>query len=212
MDRLIPETLSIDPESGRRARLVTRFGLLGALFGIAYASFYLFIRHTWGAGIILVCSSGFATTSFIMRWKKSIEPAAHFLCFTLTMGFTALCFVEGGLEGHAIAWLVSVPLCALLLIGQRLAARWAVIAFFAASVVAGLDLAGVDETQPPLGGHDQAIEQVLLGYPEDMLQGADLLPGPGEHGRAGHGGTIGDSRLSVHAATPPLQWPVRPPI
>src|SRR6266516_7011730 len=74
-----------------------------------------------------------------------------------------------------------------------------------------LDLAGVDEAQPPLGGDDQAIEQVLPRHPEDVLQGADLLPGHGEHGRAGHGGTIGDSRLSVHAATPPLHEPVRPP-
>ena len=31
-------------------------------------------------------------------------------------GFWALCF-EGGLKGHAIAWLVSVPLCSMLLVG-----------------------------------------------------------------------------------------------
>jgi signal transduction histidine kinase len=36
-----------------------------------------------------------------------------------------------------------VPLCALLLLGTRLAARWTVIVFLAASVVAGLDLAGI---------------------------------------------------------------------
>src|SRR5215475_10922419 len=74
-----------------------------------------------------------------------------------------------------------------------------------------LDLAGVDEAQAPVGGDDQAVEQVLLGHPEYVLQGADLRPGSGEHGRAGHGGTIGDSRLRVHAATPPLQQPVRSP-
>src|SRR4029077_3053732 len=68
----------------------------------------------------------------------------NFLSLTLTLGFSGLCFVEGGLHGHAIAWLVSVPLCALLLVGEKSGGRWAVIAFFAASVVAGLDLAGIE--------------------------------------------------------------------
>src|SRR4029077_3682854 len=68
----------------------------------------------------------------------------NFLSLTLTLGFSGLCFVEGGLHGHAIAWLVSVPLCALLVVGEKSGGRWAVIAFFAASVVAGLDLAGIE--------------------------------------------------------------------
>jgi hypothetical protein len=63
-----------------------------------------------------------------------------------------------------------------------------------------LDLAGVDEPQPPLGGDHQAVEPVFLGHLKDMFQRADLRAGLGEHGRAGHCGTVGDSRLSVHAA------------
>jgi signal transduction histidine kinase len=143
IDRPIPQELLEDPEMARRAGLITRFGVLGSLFGFSYAAFYLFIGHVWGTVVILICSSGVAATPFLMRWKKSVQAAGNFLALTLTWGFTALCFVEGGLHGHAIAWLVSVPLCALLLVGQRWAGRWAVIAFFAASVVAGVDLAGV---------------------------------------------------------------------
>jgi signal transduction histidine kinase len=143
VDRPVPEAMMADPECARRARLVARFGLLGAAFGMVYATFYLVIGHKWGAAIIITCSSGFAATPLIMWRRKAIEPAAHFLSLTLTLGFTALCFVEGGLQGHAIAWLVSVPLCSLILVGQRLARRWALIAFFAASVVAGIALAGV---------------------------------------------------------------------
>jgi signal transduction histidine kinase len=51
--------------------------------------------------------------------------------------------VEGGLQGHAIAWLVSVPLCAFLLLGQEAAKRWVMFAFLAAGLVALLDLLGV---------------------------------------------------------------------
>ena len=83
-----------------------------------------------------------AVTPLVLRWRKSVRAAGHFFSLTLTLGFTALCFVEGGVHGHAIAWLVSVPLCALLLLGRRPAARWAVVSFLAASVVVGFDLAG----------------------------------------------------------------------
>jgi len=138
-----PDDLFNDPERTRHARLVSRFGLLGSLFGCVYAFFYLLIGHKWGALIITFCSTGFAIAPFWLRSKKAIEPPGHFLVLILTLGFTSLCFVEGGLQGHAIAWLVSVPLCALLLLGLKAAVRWAVIAFLAASLVAAFDLMGV---------------------------------------------------------------------
>jgi signal transduction histidine kinase len=143
VDLPIPPELLTDPERARRARLITRFGVLGSLFGMTYATFYLLIGHKWGCVIILICSLCVATMPMLMRWRKSAEAAGNFLALTLTLGFTGLCCCEGGLEGHAIAWLVTVPLCALLLAGRKSAQWWAVIAFFAASVIAGLALAGI---------------------------------------------------------------------
>ena len=127
----------------RRARLISRFGLLGALFGALYATFYLLIGHRWGVLIIILCSSSFAATPFFLRRQNSLATASQFLILILTLGFTALSFVEGGLHGHAIAWLVSVPLCALLLLGKTAATRWALIAFLAAGLVITLDLLGM---------------------------------------------------------------------
>ena len=142
-DFLTPEECLSDPELMRQARLISSFGLLGTFFGISYAAFYMLIGHRWGALIIILCSSCFAATPFLMRRKNFIAPAGHFLILTLILGFTALCFVEGGLQGHAIAWLVSVPLCALLLLGQKAATRWAIMAFLAASLVVTLGLMGI---------------------------------------------------------------------
>ncbi len=143
LDRQIPAEFLADPEYTRRARLIMGFGVLGSIFGLVYALFYILIGHKWGALIIVFCSAGVALTPLLMRWKKSVEVAGNFFMLTLTLGFIGLCFVEGGLHGHAIAWLVCVPLCALLLVGRKSAGRWAVIDFFAASVVAGLALGGV---------------------------------------------------------------------
>jgi hypothetical protein len=131
-----------DPESFRRARLIMRFGLLGSIFGLIYALFYLAIGHYWGAGIIAACTMGVAVTPSLMLWKKTTEMAGHFFALTLTLGFLGLCCCEGGVHGHAIAWLVSVPLCALLLLGQRGAVLWLALAFLCAALVVGCDLAG----------------------------------------------------------------------
>ena len=143
LDRLIPAEMLADPENERRARLMTRFGFLGALFGSAYALFYLAIGHTWGAVIILLCTLGVMVSPFLMLWKNSVGPAANFFSFILTLGFLGLSGIEGGVHGHAIAWLVSVPLCALLLSGIGPALKWLIISFLAAGLLVGLDLAGV---------------------------------------------------------------------
>ena len=142
LDPAVPKELLVDAEECRRARLAARFGRLGSIFGIGYASFYMGIGHKWGALIILICSLVFALASFMLRLTKSVGLAGHALCLILTLGFSALCCVEGGLEGHAIAWLVSVPLCAFLLLGSTAARRWAIVAFMAAAFVAAASLAG----------------------------------------------------------------------
>jgi signal transduction histidine kinase len=143
LDGEIPDSLTANPESFRRARLIMRFGLMGSIFGTVYALFYLLVGHNWGAEIIACCTVGVALTPLLMIWKKSTELAGHFFAMTLTAGFSSLCCCEGGVHGHALAWLVSVPLCALLLLGQREAVLWLALAFLSASLVVGCDLAGI---------------------------------------------------------------------
>lgn len=142
MDPQVPEAMLQDSESAMRAHLTARFGLLGSIFGTIYTLFYVAIGHRWGALIILICSSSFAITPFVMRRVRRVETAGHQLVLTMAFGFVALCTVEGGLKGHAIAWLVSVPLCALLLVGTRAAKWWAGIVLIAAAIVASFDLCG----------------------------------------------------------------------
>jgi signal transduction histidine kinase len=142
-ERFIPATCSADPELGRRARLICRFGFLGAIFGAVYALFYISIQHIWGALVIVLCSTGFGFTPRLMRRTGSLEIAGNSLSLILILGFSALCFLEGGLMGHAIAWLASVPLCALLLLGRKGAGRWMIASFAACAGVAALNFIGV---------------------------------------------------------------------
>ena len=143
LDRQIPPEFLVDPETSRRARLITGFGVLGATFGLIYATFYALIGHIWGAGIVVACSAGVVMTPWLMRWKKSVDLAGNFFAMTLTLGFLGLCFVEGGENGHAIAWLVSIPLCCFVLLGEKQAARWVIICILAAGIVISLQFEGI---------------------------------------------------------------------
>ncbi len=151
-ERFVPPQCLSDFELTRRARLVARFGFLGAVFGSLFALFYFLIGHSWGGGIVILCSAAFTAIPWLLLRTGSLALAGNALCLILILGFTALCCVEGGSEGHALAWLVSVPLCALLLVGVRSATWWVATSFLAGSGVVAANLAGFN-MQP---GYDAA--------------------------------------------------------
>jgi signal transduction histidine kinase len=142
-DRFIPAACANDPETARRARLTCRFGFLGAIFGAFFAAFYILIGHKWGALFVVICSTGFALMPWLLKRTGSLDIAGNGLSLILILGFSALCSVEGGRKGHAIAWLASVPLCATLLLGRRGAGRWMIASFAACALVVALNLMGV---------------------------------------------------------------------
>lgn len=142
-DSYIPQELSETPELLRRSRLQIRFGWMGGLFGLAYALFYAFASHWWGAAIILICSLAFALIPSVLRRSRSLRLAGHLFALVLFSGFSALCAIEGGLYGHAIAWLASIPLCVLLLLEIKDALIWSALCFLSASVFGLLEVAGI---------------------------------------------------------------------
>lgn len=143
-ETFIPQSLNENAELARKARLIVAFGFLGAAFGYSYAIFYLFIGHLWGAGIIIVCSTSAVLVPFIMRLARGVRLAGNLQALILTAGFAGLARVEGGVHGHAIAWLAAVPLCALLLADRRSALIWSGICFAVTAWFCIVDLSGVE--------------------------------------------------------------------
>ncbi|HSH94359.1 MAG TPA: HAMP domain-containing sensor histidine kinase, partial [Roseimicrobium sp.] len=142
-ERFIPPECRPHPEAFRRARLIAWFGVLGLFLGSLYALFYLVIGHLWGAGIVGFCGLFFAVTVVLMRWTGSIALAGNLQVVQMGLTFTSLCFVEGGLRGHAVAWLASVPLCALLVTGKRVARIWVVICLGIFTLLVAEELSGM---------------------------------------------------------------------
>ncbi|TDU72856.1 signal transduction histidine kinase [Prosthecobacter fusiformis] len=143
-DTYLPTELSQDPEILRRSRLQLRFGWMGALFGLAYASFYMLADHLWGAAIIIICSMCFAMIPVILRRGRNLRLTGHLFALILFCGFTGLCAIEGGLYGHAIAWLASIPLCVLLLLEIKDALIWSGLCFLAAGAFGLLGVFGIE--------------------------------------------------------------------
>ena len=142
-DYFVPAPLLENPDTARRARLVVRFAFVGGVFGSCYAMFYLLIGHLWGAGIIVGCSVGMVSVPWLLRGTGRLALAGNLHAFILTIGFCGLTSIEGGIHGHAIAWLASVPLCALLLVDSRAAVVWCGICFLATLFFCALEGWGI---------------------------------------------------------------------
>jgi signal transduction histidine kinase len=138
-ERFTPPSLLENPEAARRARLVVGFGLTGSIFGPIYAAFYLFIGHVWGAAVIVVCTLGMAAVPWILRKTGNLVLTGNLHALLLALGFSVLTAIEGGVDGHAIAWLASVPLCVLLLVGTNAARIWCGICFLVTLLFCALD-------------------------------------------------------------------------
>ncbi len=142
-ESFVPQALHENAETLRKARLIVSFGFLGAAFGCSYALFYLCIGHFWGAGIIIVSSTAAVGVPFFLRFTGDVRAAGNMHSLILTLDFFGLATVEGGVHGHAVAWLAAVPLCALLLADGRSALAWCAICFAATGWFCVKDLAGI---------------------------------------------------------------------
>ncbi len=143
LDRFLPAHL--DAEVRRRALFFIALSLQGVVFGLLFAGFYLAIGHRWGALIVLVCTVAMAGAPWIVR-SAGLEAAGNIYAFVLVAGFAGLTGIEGGIYGHAVAWLAVVPLCACILVGQQMGRLWCVICLAVMGVFCALEFAGV---RPP---------------------------------------------------------------
>jgi signal transduction histidine kinase len=143
VESFIPAHCHEEAEQLRQARLIVRFAWLGLVSGALYAAFFMLVEHYFGTTIILVCSLGFAGVPFLLKRTGAIKLSGNLLSGIMVVGFTGLCGVEGGMHGHALAWLASIPLCALLLVGKQAAKVWVIVSFMASAGMIAMGLLGV---------------------------------------------------------------------
>ncbi len=144
LDGFLPLLAQKDMDSLRHCRLIIAFGFLGSVFGLIYAAFYCAIGHFWGAAIIAICDSFFLGIPWMLRHtRRHYSFHGYILCTVLTFGFTSLAAIEGGVRGHAITWLATVPFCAVLLIGINASYLWCLVCMIITVVFSALDMRGM---------------------------------------------------------------------
>ena len=125
-DHFVPANLREDAEGRRRSHLFVLFSGVGLVFGLLFGGFYLLIGHYWGAAIVFSCTCSLAVGPLVLK-NFGLERAANLYAFVLVLGFAALTAIEGGIYGHAVAWLAVLPLCTSILVGERTCLRWSAI-------------------------------------------------------------------------------------
>ena len=150
-----------DLEMRRRALLFIGFSLQGVAFGLLFAGFYLAIGHVWGAAIVLLCTAAMGAAPWIVR-SAGLETAGNIYAFVLVAGFTCLTGIEGGIYGHAVAWLAVVPLCSSILVGQQMGRFWCVVCLGIMAVFCALEFAGIK--MPRLYPHGWDTIITAAGY------------------------------------------------
>ena len=144
MDYFTPSSLRGDLEATRRARLIVGLCLLGWVFGSIYATFYWTIGHYWGVAIIGVCTLGMVFVPFLIRATGWVRLGGHLSVLIWALGFSGLTAIEGGVHGHAIAWLAcGVPLVALLVLDRFEALLWCAICFITTLSFCALEFARI---------------------------------------------------------------------
>lgn len=144
MDFFVPANCGDDPEMRRRADLITGLAMLGGVFGTGYMIFYLSIGHNWGALVIVACMLAMLCVPFLMRTTGRVWLSGHLHVLIWTLGFSALAAMEGGVRGHAIAWLAcGVPLIAFLMLRRRAALIWFGICFLSTLTFCALEIENI---------------------------------------------------------------------
>ncbi len=166
MDFFTPPKLREDLDATHRAHLIAGLAILGSAFGCLYVAFYLAIGHLWGALVISVCDVAMIAAPFWIRAKGNLTAAANLQCLTWTIGFSALAAIEGGVHGHAIAWLAcGVPLLALLILERGAAMIWCAVCFFVTLFYCALDAGGVRlHAVYPERWHSQVTAAGYVGF------------------------------------------------
>jgi len=139
----VPASCEENPEALRRARLITRFAFLGVVSGALYAMFFMLVEHFYGVAIIVASTMVFAIVPYLLKRTGNMDLAGNLLAGVMVAGFTGLGGVEGGMHGHALAWLASIPLCALLLVGKQSAKVWVIVSFMASAGMIAMGLLGI---------------------------------------------------------------------
>lgn len=145
-DRGVSRRFATDPpEARRRARLVSAFGMMGAVGAVLLSASHLTWLEipTWFAAAPAAASLLSLAAPLVVLRSKATRLGAH-LCAASWLVVTGWgLFLRGGLMAPALMGLGAAPFIATALLSRRAGLAWSAVVVGEVLVVAGLQLGGV---------------------------------------------------------------------
>ncbi len=118
-------------ESLRRARLLVRGSLITSLFSIGYLMISLFFDFDPGKYLLITNAMGFLFLPFLIKTRLPINLLGNLYIFIGAYAVIVLCYFSGGVDSALYAWIIAIPICALLVVNRKSAYYWGIISLAA---------------------------------------------------------------------------------
>lgn len=120
----VPVSLAMDPEGLRRGRILVNAALFLTCFSILFIGLFFISGNMWGFGVSLWTL--FATLGILLYYRASgkIRLTGHLFVADLFIFSTWFSLVLGGLNSPQMAWYLTVPITAFLIVGQGAGYLW----------------------------------------------------------------------------------------
>lgn len=163
-DRGVSRRFATDPpEARRRARLVSAFGMMGAVGAVLLSASHLTWLEipAWFAAAPTAASLISLAAPLVVRRWKATRLGAH-LCAAAWLVVTGWgLFLRGGLMAPALMGLGAPPFIATALLSRRAGLAWSAVVVAEVLVVAGLQLVGGVSLHDRIPVEYQLISNVL---------------------------------------------------
>jgi methyl-accepting chemotaxis protein len=167
VDYFTPELLADGPDDRRRVRLTVQISLIIAACAPPYAWVYASVGYSLGVGALCVAGGLLVANLFLLRHRRrggtgGTAFAGNALACFLFAVLVFLIMGTGGSSSSSNAWLASVPLIALLLVGTRSALAWMGGALAVVVAVYAWEVAG--HTVPQYVPEDQLQQTMFTSW------------------------------------------------
>jgi signal transduction histidine kinase len=154
-------------ESLRRARLLVRGCLLTSIFSVNYLFLSVYFEFEAGFYLMITNFVGFLLLPFLVKTRLPINLLGNFYAAIGAFAVIALSYYSGGIESALYAWIISIPILALLIVNRQSAYFWGAVSLLAMVIIG---IGAIQDYEYPVGYNtSMRAEWLTTIYPGLLL-------------------------------------------
>lgn len=128
----------------RRARLLVRGSLTTSIFSVIYLLTSIYFDFGPGKYLLITNAIGFLLLPFLIKTRLPINFLGNLYIFIGAYAVIALSYFSGGVDSALYAWIIAIPICALLIVNRQSAYYWGFVSFIAMIIIGWGSIQGYD--------------------------------------------------------------------